>query len=294
MRLLLLLAGCFPSFDPASHVEGLRVLAIKAEPPTLAPGETATLTPLVFGAPVSYRWSLCLRPPLPGLSVSNDCFNSDLGDATIPLGEGETIQVTMPELRADQLGIPDYTGGVYLPVILEVDDGTETVTSVYRLRYSIPQLDLFRNQNPHIQDVLVAFANDAGTEPLGDFSIHTGDRVSLRAQLPDGDHELYPQIEGQLALPDLAGGSDAGIHLFDGGVEIGGINLIFVNETLRVSWFTSVGRVEPDVTGAAGKLDTTLYLDKYLVAPPADVDLFVVVRDERGGTDFSRRKILLR
>jgi hypothetical protein len=299
MRLLLFLVACFPSFDPASHVQGLRVLGVKAEPPEVAPGETATLTPLVFdsrGGNVTIRWSLCLQAPLPGQSVDKGCFDTDLGAAlTTPLGEGPTMQVTMPNVSAAQLGIPDSTGGVYLPVILEVNDGVETVTSVYRLRYSVPQLSFFRNHNPHIDDILIAFDHDAGTKPLGNFEIHTGDRVNLRALLPDADHELYPQIEGQLEIPDLAGGiGDGGIAFFDGGIQLGGLTVHEVPETLRVSWFTNIGRLDPDVTGAAGKLDTTLYLDKFLVPPPADIDLYVVVRDDRGGTDFTQRTLLLR
>jgi hypothetical protein len=50
----LALAGCNPEFDPASQVEGMRVLAVKAEPPEIAPHgdpdalHTAALTSLVL------------------------------------------------------------------------------------------------------------------------------------------------------------------------------------------------------------------------------------------------------
>ncbi len=308
--LILLVTGCGPQFDPASYLTGLRVLAIKAEPPELAPGQTATLTPLIFqpgqpggndaGAP-TFEWSLCNSVPKPGQSVDKSCFDTDLGDLTIPLGEGPTIKVTMPNVPAEELGVPDSTGGVYLPVILTVRSGSETVTAVYRLRYTnIIKTPFFTgplqppNHNPHIEDVLIAYPDDAGTRPLDDFAIHTGDRVSLRAQLPDSDREEYPSIEGALSLPDGGFSLDGGVHFFDGGISVGGLQLVTVRETLRVSWFADVGRLDPDVTGAEGKLDTTLYLDKYLVPPPADIDVYVVVRDDRGGTDFTVRKLLLR
>jgi hypothetical protein len=304
MRLFLLLVACNLDFDPASHISGLRILAIKAEPPELAPGMTATLTPLVFDSggadagTVDYQWSYCLQPPLPGSSVAIQCLDSDLGPSlNTPLGTGPTVQVTMPNVSASELGIPDSTGGVYLPVLLTVTRGAERVTAVYRLRYTIlVKSPLFNGPlqppkpNPHIEDVLIAYYNDAGTRPLGTFEIHTGDRVMLRALYPDSDHEQYPQIEGSLQNASL----DAGIQFFDGGLSVGGLQLVNVTETLRVSWFASVGRLAPDVTGAAGKLDTELILDKYLVPPPADIDLYVVVRDDRGGTDFTQRKILLR
>jgi hypothetical protein len=289
------LAGCLGDFDPASYLTGLRVLGVKAEPPEVAPGETATLTPIIFGIAPTVKWSLCTRPPLPGAAVATECFDSDLGDASVPLGEGPTMQVTMPDLRPEQLGLPDYTGGVYLPVILRVSDGAATVTSVYRLRYASKTLPrIYANHNPHIEDVLIAFEKDAGTRPLGDLEIHAGDRVSLRAQLPASDHEQYPQIEGALEIPDGGVSLDGGVQFFDGGLRVDGITLKYVNETLKVSWFADIGRLDPDITGAAGKLDTTLYLDKHLRPPPTDIDLYVVVRDDRGGLDFTRRTLLLR
>ena len=69
-------AGCGEDFDPYNRLTGLRVLAIKAEPPAAGPGGEChavaraglhpTLTPLVF-APAGdvghLPWSWC---PLPG------------------------------------------------------------------------------------------------------------------------------------------------------------------------------------------------------------------------------------
>ena len=46
----LALAACSPDFDPASKVDKLRVLAIKAEPPEVEPGSVATLESLVLRA----------------------------------------------------------------------------------------------------------------------------------------------------------------------------------------------------------------------------------------------------
>jgi hypothetical protein len=42
------LAGCSPKFDPASYVEKLRVVAVRAEPPEIDPGGVATLETLVL------------------------------------------------------------------------------------------------------------------------------------------------------------------------------------------------------------------------------------------------------
>jgi hypothetical protein len=301
--------GCGPSFDPASLVAGLRVLAVKAEPPELAPGETATLTPLIVdtrgldaGTP-RVSWSLCLQAPLPGSAVSNDCLSTDLGasDIVTQLGEGPTMQVTMPNVTQAQLGVPDSTGGVYLPVIMRVTDGVESVATVYRLRYTAKIATPFftgplqpPNHNPKIEDILVSYGNDGGVAHLDEIKINAKDRIAMRASMSADSAEVYPRIEGEIKLPDGGISLDGGIKFFDGGIDIGPIHLVEVTETLRVSWFTNIGRFVPDVTGEAGKLDAELRLDKYLVAPPADIDLYIVVRDDRGGTDFTTRKLLLR
>ena len=305
--LLMLVMGCGPEFDPASLVTGLRVLAVKAEPPELAPGETSTLTPLIVdsrgmdaGTP-RVTWSLCLQAPLPGSAVSKDCLSTDLGtsDIVTELGEGPTMQVTMPNVTQQQLGIPDSTGGVYLPVIMRVTDGVETVSTVYRLRYTAKISTPFftgpiqpPNHNPKIDDILVSYGNDGGIAHLDEIKINAKDRIAMRASLSDDSAEMYPQIEGALDPSKIS--LDGGIKFFDGGIDIGSIHLVEVTETLRVSWFTNIGRFVPDVTGEAGKLDAELRLDKYLVTPPADIDLYIVVRDDRGGTDFTTRKLLLR
>ncbi len=46
----LAIAACSPEFDPASRIEKLRVLAIRAEPPEIDPTESSALTSLVLRA----------------------------------------------------------------------------------------------------------------------------------------------------------------------------------------------------------------------------------------------------
>jgi hypothetical protein len=70
-----LLAGCSNDLPASSHVDKLRVLAMRAEPPEVAPGQTATIDTLVvepmvqkvddLGAPKgpSYFWLACTIPP---------------------------------------------------------------------------------------------------------------------------------------------------------------------------------------------------------------------------------------
>jgi hypothetical protein len=313
------IAGCRNNFDPASYLTGLRVIAVKAEPPELGPGETATLTPLVLdsidfdGGMKSWNadWWLCRETPTPGRSIGDDCVAHDAGTSLTPLGSGQTMAVTMPNVNPAELGIPDDTGGVYLPVVLHVSDGASEVDVVYRLRYSL--LPFLKNHNPTIDDVQLIPAEDAGPPASLDqtIEVHLGDKIKLRTTMKPGSSEPYPLLEGALNLPDLGisvtdGGFtiNAPISFFDGGVDVGGDKIELVNELLPVSWFTTVGGVSPDVTTAwqpelpdakADLVETTLKLDsKHTPSAPADVDLWVVVRDGRGGTDWTHRQLLLR
>ncbi|MGZ3441640.1 MAG: hypothetical protein ACXVDD_19100, partial [Polyangia bacterium] len=64
-------------------------------------------------------------------------------------------------------------------------------------------------------------------------------------------------------------------------------------ETVRISWFTTAGSFDNDVTGVA-KPDTTLTLDKHLPAADTLIDLWVVARDERGGIDVKHATLMFR
>src|SRR5262249_14432468 len=114
LSLLGLLAGCTASFDPPSFVAGLRVLAVKAEPPEVAPGETTTLTALdvdTDGRAIAISWSRCLVRPLPGSPVADDCVTGAQPDDLMSVGAGTPLAFTMPAATPGDLGPPDSTGG---------------------------------------------------------------------------------------------------------------------------------------------------------------------------------------
>jgi hypothetical protein len=97
----LALAACAPEFDPASEVQGLRVLALRAEPPEIAPPgdpealHTAVLTSLVLrpewvttsARPVTILYLACT--PVPGDPTPSPCVMlASLRDPTAALAEG--------------------------------------------------------------------------------------------------------------------------------------------------------------------------------------------------------------
>src|SRR5215471_15193968 len=90
------LAACQSSSDaPPSFVSGLRVLAIEAEPPDVAPGGTSTVTALAIdpaGPAPTASWSRCMRAPLAGQAVNPDCVTPGAAGADlVPVGSGLTV-----------------------------------------------------------------------------------------------------------------------------------------------------------------------------------------------------------
>jgi hypothetical protein len=96
----LALAACAPEFDPASEVQGLRLLAIRAEPPEIAPpgdpeaAHTALLSSLVLrpewvtttAPPVTILYLACT--PVPGEPTPSPCVMlAELRDPTAALAE---------------------------------------------------------------------------------------------------------------------------------------------------------------------------------------------------------------
>jgi hypothetical protein len=282
MRALALLSlvacGCFgTSFDPPSYVTGLRVLAIKADPPEIPPGHTATITPLVVdtaGDAFTINWAACLESPVAGQTINPDCIKNETASYVQPLGSGASVRVEMPMVSPFSLGLPDSSNGLYLPLRAEVTTAAEEVTATYRLRYA---LGMPPNRNPTLSGVFrIPPGYDGGVnpdggadsdepEPLDDTNplvVHAGDTVTLRATFTDDSAETYTVYDGDPATPARS-----------------------TTEILSISWFATAGTFNEDTTGGS-QTDTVLTLDKHLPTSGSAIDLWVVGRDERGGTDW--------
>jgi hypothetical protein len=263
--------GCQPKGDlPASYVADPRVLAIKAEPPEIAAGESTSVTAWVVGTDgqtPTVSWSRCRRAPLPGQAINPDCLANPQAAYVEPIGEGATITTTMPaDVTPDALGLPDASGGVYLPLIARVTVAGEELTATYRLRLGQP--GAVPNHNPVVAGVFVVDA--AGETPLDEavpYVVHEGDVVTLSVALPSDSAESY--------LSPLGGPS--------GGP---------VTEVITTSWFANGGDVGNNRTNN-GAPSMVLHFDKRLPAVGAPIDLYLVARDERGGTDYAHRTFVL-
>ena len=176
------LAGCGEDFDPFNRINTLRVLAIKAEPASPGPGETTTLSTLIFTPPaamgdagpppITYQWSWC---PLPGsanqgypCSVSEAELQSMAMQAGIAvprydLGTGATAMLThglnpllLQQICAGVEGLPqtiDCEGGFPVQVKLVVKAGGDEVVAVRTLRLRFGTSEA--NANPRIDGLAI-------------------------------------------------------------------------------------------------------------------------------------------
>ncbi len=96
--------------------------------------------------------------------------------------------------------------------------------------------------------------------------VHAGDAITLQAQFTAGSAEAYQSaVAGQSAT---------------------------VTEILRVSWFATGGSLSEPVTGQAKP--NTIWRANTHIPPSGEIDLYAVGRDERGGTDYLHRRLILR
>jgi hypothetical protein len=253
-------AGCTPKDEPPrTLIVKPRVLAIKAEPPSVAPGESTTVTTLIVGTGAetpAVSWTRCRRAPRPGDAINPDCFDDEAAYLE-PIGEGPTITTEMPtDATADTLGEPDASGGVYLPLIARVAVAGQTLLASYRLRLSTAD-DV--NHNPGLTGVLVldGSGSDVPLDPANPPVVRTGDHLTLKAALPAGSGESYPAALGNGTATEI----------------------------LLTSWFSTAGRFSQERTDDT-QPSTALELDDLLPAPGATIDLFVVTRDDRGGAAY--------
>ncbi len=287
---MLTAVGCRGNFAPASLLTGLRVLAVRANPPEVPPGQTSTLDALVSdtapddGGTITYDWRVCNDAPIIGMgNVNPTCVTSLDAGVLMPVSSAATAMVTMPNVAPTALGLPDDSDGFYLPVILRVALGPEEVIAAYRLRYGIghgvapnqnPMLSTIEEVDPKLDDTPDAGAGLATTTVVGpgDMPTITVSRgATLRASFAAGSAETYPILTG--------------------------VNQVsMTTEILTASWYSTQGHFSNPVTGVPKPL-TKWEFNKFTstTIPPSGmvIPLYIVARDERGGTDFTVRNFLL-
>lgn len=303
-------AGCVPDLDDdVSLVGDARVLAIVAEPPEAREGGTVRLGVLVAGSAepgIQPLLSFChARKPLSELGpVAPECLEDGSPELT-PLGRGESVvgvierdacSVFGPRRPTAEAGQPagrpvdpDSTGGFYQPVLAALPGQPSTLGGV-RLDCGLPGADRDQlidynerhrpNRNPALSSVEVfrdgAYLGIAEATPL---AVSAGVPVELRAVWevcsggPDG---MTPAEE--------CGGAEPFVML-----DPESLTVVERSEVLIASWYATAGAFEEPRTGPDGAAPSSL---NTWTAPasPGPVELWVVLRDGRGGVGYAMRR----
>lgn len=273
---LLLAAGaCSEDLPPQSLVDKFRVLGVRADVPEAAPGETVRVDALLAdpqgdGRAISYLWAACVLGPA---ANPEDCADPAAGgiiglgfEATFtfvapPLEEGEVsaqVLVTLLACAGGTFVLPTVDGGA--PSGFPECEGGDGATAYKRVTISDAAAP---NRNPRFVDIAVD-----GT-PLG------GEPVELPV-CPAG--ECAERTVTATAAPDA-------VETF---VEIAFGEPVEREEGVYVSWFATAGSFERIRSGV-----DNLEVGWTPPAGAATVDLWFVMHDGRGGTDWRSARIVL-
>lgn len=315
----LVLAACVPDLAvELTLVDAPRVLAVRAEPAEVAPGEDVTLTALVADgsgtlAKAPLAWSLCTaRRPLAELGpVSRACVEE--GDGLLALGAGLSIQATVPSDACRLFGPepppatagepsgrpvdPDPSGGYYQPIRLATDDDS----ALFQLRIACglagatqQQAAEFRRRYQANAAPAVAGFGRADGRSLADgepLTAAPGEAVALRLRwetCPEepvcGDGRCTLDEDADACAADCAGPPGCGGAETYLGFDPAALALARRREAVRVAWFSTAGSFDAAGTGrAAGDREPTS--DNVWTAPedPGVATIWLVLRDDRGG-----------
>ncbi|MFO0748051.1 MAG: hypothetical protein U1F43_20685 [Myxococcota bacterium] len=322
--LVLAASACDDGLPSATKVTGFRVLAVRAEPPEVAPGDSVALDALMVdpsgAVPDSIKWYACIvadtgtgffggssetqtsggdGTPLPTDGYGGSCEKRALAHEpfTLELGEGPTATLPVPAdlfdtdaaLKAayglaDDITIPAEVSagllgiaGVNYTVSMVTDIGGEHLETMKRVNVSLDSLlpDNERNLNPvdltlHIAAVADHVTPQAHTDPA------SGGHCFLDPSFvvaPDGRYRLTPVNvpDPQASYVVLLAGSTSSGQAFD---------LQTIQETYFYSFFSTVGGLSKEISKAPGEPACDWHIPADATGP---VDLWVVVRDGRGG-----------
>lgn len=288
---LLALAGwtssaCGPEFPPYNQVDGLRVLAIAADPPFVAPDAPTAISALVTAdtTAVEHHWRWC--PLTAGPAARHACLVTqdqlpaglpplDLGAEpttawTWPAGPGASdalaqlcALVATREAPDDAIRLDCSAAAPVVAIGLEVRAGDATILALDTLRVALSD-DFPRNTPPRLGALRIALADEPSTaaSPLAaGAALRPSTEYRLEVELDEGESESWRAADGT-------------VH----------------REVLRVTWFVGAGETEvvrsgyfPSSSSSFSDVRTNRWTTP---AEPGDVTLHLVVRDDRGGTSW--------
>ncbi|MGK0358134.1 MAG: hypothetical protein ACI9U2_000417 [Bradymonadia bacterium] len=253
---ILCTTGCDDDFDPRNLLAGYRVMGIEADRPEPAPDDVVRLTAHDFdtdGLAPTYEWTLCLYSF--GSAADYACVDPALQFA---IGDTRELAVDLGPDGIDLRARFEAAGDVYDAQgnRVTLEDGhivyVELNSGVPGGRQIRTIKRLFVHDTTDARNTNpVIEAFEVEGDPIG------GTKVTVSVTVEGGALETYQNTAGET-----------------------------VAEELLYTWYTTAGEYDPGLT-FADDTDTRLKLPK--AAGP--IDVWVAVRDGRGGLAIERRTI---
>ncbi len=282
-----IVVSCVPSLGPGeSLIAAPRVLAIRNEPAEAAPGTMVTFTALVATPggseeDAALSWSFCTaqKPLTEDNVVSDACLGSS---SLTALGAGPTVTAAIPANACSLFGPDtvstafrprdaDITGGYYQPLRADLA-GADTAFDLARVHCDLANASAASatafaaaytlNKNPALLPLTATLAGGGAVVDL--------------AAVPAEAHLLLQASWDAASAESFA--------YYDPTSQ----TVTTQREAMQVGWYDSAGTLATGSTGRAGDdLATTSSVGWTAPASAGAVHLWIVLRDSRGGVDFT-------
>ena len=278
---LVLFGGCGKDFDPRTLLKDYRVIGIVAEPPEVGVEGTVQLTAIEHIEPnqmIQREWSICLFSL--GVFADFACIDDSL---IIELDETRA----QFDLSLNAQGI-DFLTRFFEGLSMVSEDLTKNEDAKEACGDNCLSRD---GQEQTYIDVQIRLRSGPPSGPK--MTTLKSVRVNFEPSDPNQNPELGTlTVDGIESPKPVKGGEELTLE-----IEIADESLqeyieqssgVSQSETPSMTWFTTVGELQKEVT-AGDRRQTVLTLPATLTDPT--VEVYVVVRDGRGGTAFQHATI---
>jgi hypothetical protein len=295
LALLAVASGaCSPALDDRPWlITRTTIVGWKAEPPEVAPGasvmlEAIAIDPSAAIDPTATAWTLCHtpKPPSENRVVAPACLAPtrppDTAGNPVSLAiPTEACRLFGPDVPQPPPGQPttrardaDATGGYFQPVTVAL--GSALAIGLERVTCDLPEASLadarafqaayHANQNPTLAGLTIIAADGSPIDPT---AIGAGTHLTIQATWLAGAIETFPVFDRQSRT------------------------ILDAAETLTASWYVTSGTLDAPAAEIADPTATSTATGWTAPASPTTVELAMVLRDSRGGSDVARATLVV-
>lgn len=325
---MMALGACVEELPRASHVEDVRVLAIVAEPPQVAPGGTVQLSALIanpLGRPLALSWSICIVAEQgqgffgsgseastsggkgAGLVAQPSCATLAAEGAAYAaaLGDGDAVAFTVPPDLFDTDRPLEIAYG--LPEDVALSDAVKTgflgvagvnYTVVLLVTSDVETIDARKRVNVALPSLL---PDDAPNENPVDLAFLVAPKADAAPPPPTA---TPPPAGGCFiagSAPSLVAGTTYRVTplnipspqppyavLLTGTSASEPFTVQTTEETTFYSFFSTIGAFGDDVVKSSSAPQTTWKIPE---DASGAADVWIVARDGRGGTAWCASRL---